>query len=375
MTVYRHKGQAVWLFDFQHKRRRYHGSTATTNKRAAEAYERRIRDKIATGELGGVGDMLLDEAAERYWREHGQNLSGSASLEKSLATIVRLIGKDRTLGEINQSVIAEAVFKRSQETFARGKDRIVRGRLVAAKRYPVQPATVNRDIIAPLQGLLKLARTRWNENGQHGLPDISWRDLKLSEPSGLSRHYGEGERDRWLAAAAEKGADLDLALQMLFTWRPARRHELFFPLSAIDPEPGSATLTLKRERKRDVILHLPLRQDHARRLAARIGMAREAKLDTVWFERVGRRTVALTYHQVLGRLRAAAREAGVDGGRLLHGARHHAGGAMLAKTGNLKAVQKLLGHASITSSARYAHVLIDDLRDALEDGQTKRAAS
>ena len=30
MTVYRHKGQSVWLYDFQHKRRRYHGSTGTS---------------------------------------------------------------------------------------------------------------------------------------------------------------------------------------------------------------------------------------------------------------------------------------------------------------------------------------------------------
>ena len=35
--------------------------------------------------------------------------------------------------------------------------------------------------------------------------------------------------------------------------------------------------------------------------------------------------------------------------------------------GNLKAVQGMLGHASIASSQRYAHVLIDDLRELVED--------
>ena len=260
-----------------------------------------------------------------------------------------------------------------RELVLEGFDQAWSGDRACHECYPYRFEPLPRIVqIAPLQGLLKLARTRWNETGQHGLPDISWRDLKLPEPSGLSRHYSLDERDAWLAAAAEKGGDLDLALEMLFTYG-LRAGELFFPLAAINPEAGEPTLTLKRERKRDVILHLPLRRDHARRLAARIGMAREAKLDTVWFERVGRKTVAMTYHQVLGRLRAAARDAGVDGGRLLHGARHHAGGAILAKTGNLKAVQSLLGHASILSSARYAHVLIDDLRTALDGEQSRHS--
>lgn len=46
---------------------------------------------------------------------------------------------------------------------------------------------------------------------------------------------------------------------------------------------------------------------------------------------------------------------------------HHAGSTILKRTKKLKAVQGLLGHASINSSQRYAHVLIGDLREALED--------
>ena len=61
-----------------------------------------------------------------------------------------------------------------------------------------------------------------------------------------------------------------------------------------------------------------------------------------------------------------------EGGRRIHGARHHAASTMLRRTGNLKAVQSLLGHASIHSSQRYAHVLTSELRAALEDETERR---
>jgi integrase len=64
---------------------------------------------------------------------------------------------------------------------------------------------------------------------------------------------------------------------------------------------------------------VPLREEHARELAARIGRARAAGLEHPWF---------------------------VD---------------------NLKLSQRLLGHANIQSTMRYAHALEGDLRAALED--------
>ncbi len=42
--------------------------------------------------------------------------------------------------------------------------------------------------------------------------------------------------------------------------------------------------------------------------------------------------------------------AGVTSGERMHKARHTAGQRLLDKTGNLKAVQKLMGHASISTT-------------------------
>ena len=40
---------------------------------------------------------------------------------------------------------------------------------------------------------------------------------------------------------------------------------------------------------------------------------------------------------------------------------------MLRKSQNIKLVSKLLGQTNIETTTKYAHVLMDDLRDALDD--------
>jgi integrase len=46
--------------------------------------------------------------------------------------------------------------------------------------------------------------------------------------------------------------------------------------------------------------------------------------------------------------------------------RHTAASRLLRKTGNLKMVQRLLGHKNIQTTARYAHVFLDDEREGME---------
>jgi integrase len=49
-----------------------------------------------------------------------------------------------------------------------------------------------------------------------------------------------------------------------------------------------------------------------------------------------------------------------------HDLRHTRATRLLRETGNLKIVQKLLGHQSIKTTARYAHAFTDDVRAAME---------
>lgn len=63
--------------------------------------------------------------------------------------------------------------------------------------------------------------------------------------------------------------------------------------------------------------------------------------------------------------RRARRQSGVDDFRF-HDTRHTIGTRVLRKTGNLKIAQQLLGHTNISTTAKYAHAAIDDVREAME---------
>ncbi|MEN6586151.1 MAG: tyrosine-type recombinase/integrase, partial [Sulfuricella sp.] len=74
----------------------------------------------------------------------------------------------------------------------------------------------------------------------------------------------------------------------------------------------------------------------------------------------------VTYEGMKTRWRRKKAEAGA-GDMRFHDNRHTAASRLLRKSGNLKAVQKLLGHADISTTARfYAHVELDDLRSLME---------
>lgn len=366
MSVYKPAQSRIWQFDFIVDGQRYTGSTGVLNRREAEKVERKKRNEAALGELGLVAKMTLDAASGRYWEEKGKDRGDAVDVERRLGVLLDLLGKETKLGDIDQAAVAKAIELRRGMTFKKGQDRRgAKGKIIPAKAYPLSDSTVNRDVIETLRPVLKRARTHWTGRGdKHGLPDIDWRELRLSEPRALSRIYSAQEREAWLAACDEDNIRLALDLTLTYGFRYG---ELFFPLDAFTPDPKEATLALQKGRKRDVILYLPIRRDHARKIAAMVGQARAAKLPHIWYHRVGKKLVAMTYSMVEYRISKAADVAKIAGGRRIHGARHHAGSTILKKTNNLKAVQGLLGHATIQSSQRYAHMLISDLRAALED--------
>jgi integrase len=73
----------------------------------------------------------------------------------------------------------------------------------------------------------------------------------------------------------------------------------------------------------------------------------------------------ITYNGLKSRWRYLRKLAGVVDFRF-HDIRHDVGTKLLRKTGNLKLVQKALGHANLKTTARYAHVLDDEVAEAME---------
>jgi integrase len=69
--------------------------------------------------------------------------------------------------------------------------------------------------------------------------------------------------------------------------------------------------------------------------------------------------------------RRLCKAAGVEGLRF-HDLRHDFASKLLRETGNLKLVQRALNHADLKTTSRYAHVLDDEVAEALERHQKAR---
>lgn len=294
-------------------------------------------------------DATLDEGAQRYWLEHGQFKKSAKDIDQRIATAVALIGPKTPMKEIDADVMARAIQRR-------------RGKLAYGKKVATN-STVNRDMIdTTMRPILNMARKVWKIPG---VQEIDWKKLRLEEPSPQPMDF----------SSSEMGA-LDESLQP--HWHDFRRFqsryalragEMFFPLSSIDLE-GRRLWVMRTVRKNKRLLAIPLMDDDVSMLAARIGRARAAKIDTVWFRGTSRGYLrALNYRQALRAFSSAMTDSGLraaKGARGTHALRHHGGMQMLRATGNLRTVQKLLGHSSIQSTLTYAHALEGDVRAGLE---------
>lgn len=347
MSVYKSPKSRYWQYDFQYQGTRFHGSTGVETRAKAEKVEQRKREEAALG-IRRDG-LTLDEAAGLWWAQKGQHRKKPATIERRVNILLRLLGKDTLIRDITTRVIAKAIERRRGETYSKAKGK-------NARRYSLSNATVNLDIVGTLRPILSRAEKVWEEPG---LRRINWQDLVLPESPPRIQYYTDGQQTAWLDECDDAAR---MPLQILLTYG-LRFSEVFFPPAAFDPS-GPRLVLQKRKKDPHVI---PLRADDARQIAARVGRAKAAGLETIWFEQDARGDlVPLTYYGLQARLRSAGKRAGLTMGRIIHGARHHAGTSTLRRTGNLKTAQQLLGHKDIKSTLIYAHALEADLRAAVE---------
>ena len=353
MSVYKPQKGRYWHYDFQHKGRRYYGSTGATTRSKAERVEATNRVLAAQGKLDRPARPVptLDEAATTWWRSK-QHLRTADELLDRVTRAVRLVGAAKPVNEVTFADVQTAIQR-------------WRGLLTPGKApRPPAPGTVNRDMVSTLRPVLRLARELLNDGSAEAVPfpEIPWSKLRLAEPKPRARDFKADDVRRFLEAVPAHLRDF-ARFQARYG---CRLGEMFFTLADIDLETGRVRL---RDRKGGDDHTIPITADDAALLATRVGRARAAGLDTVWFREEGKALVAVTYWHAQKRLGTAMTAAGLraaQGARGSHDLRHHAGMQMLRSSGNLRTTQRLLGHASITSTLVYAHALEDDLRSALD---------
>ena len=174
-------------------------------------------------------------------------------------------------------------------------------------------------------------------------------------PQPLPRTLSEAEVDALLAAAAARPAAL-AALEILYATGMRISELLALPRAALTGSAPALVIRGKGGRERLVPL-----SDAARRATAAL------EPNGRWLF-PGRDPAQPLTRQAFGLvLKQVALEAGLDPARVHpHALRHSFASHMLARGADLRSLQLLLGHASVTTTQIYTHVLAERLQRLVE---------
>jgi site-specific recombinase XerD len=357
MSVYKNTKSPFYQYDFVVDGRRFFGSTKTANKKEALVFEAAAREQakndIKVEKATGSGPMTIDIAAGRYYSEVGQHHVCYEDTFRALARLIKFFGPDKRMSEITDADTAALIaWRRQQKRWGKAKYKDKR------EMPEVSPATVNRDTTAVLKKLFTRARRTWKIQ----LPnEPNWRDHWLKETDERVRELHEEEGDALDAAVRH-----DYAPWLEFSRLTGlRRAETLIRWSDVNWFAKQIVITGKGGRKVSTpitaevrALLLPLKDDHPEWVFTYIAK-RKSK------DKVKGKRYPITYAGSKTEWQRLRKRSGVQNFRY-HDIRHDVGTKTLRATGNLKITQRVLNHASLKTTARYAHVLDEEVANALD---------
>ena len=346
MSVCKDPRSPFWRYDFQIGGHRFYGSTKRTTEREAKAVERAEREKakrhVAQARAAATS-LRLDDVAGRYWHEVGQHHAGADNTERQIDYLIEHFGKDRLVTEIaDDDVIKLVAWRRGH----RRKD----GALIS-------PFTVN-DTTEQLKKLFTRAKL-W---GVAFAREPQWKRHWLAEPQERVRELVGDEGERLEAATRD-----DLAPFIAFARASGLRLRECITLRWSEVDWGAQQI--RKYGKGGKLVTAPITST-----IRKIIWPLQGHHPDFVFTYVAQRTRdgrvqgerhPLTYSGVKIAWRRLRKRAGVTGLRF-HDFRHDLGSKLLRQTGNLKLVQRALNHADLKTTTRYAHVLDDEVAEALE---------
>jgi integrase len=347
MSLYRKPRSPYWYFEFQIDGCRFYGSTKATTRREAEKIERTEREKVkarVAATKAARTSLRLDDVAGRFWSQAQHHASGR-NIWKRLSLLIEFFGKDKLITDITDDDVRVLI------AWRRGHRVIYKGRKPEDCAL-ITPATVNLTIMQ-LKALFATLRPR--------VAEPEWRRLWLSVRQEHPRELMGDEADRLEAAMRDDYAPL-------FSFAMAtgmRQNECLLRWSEVDwgarqirkiGKGGKQVTVPITDTLREILW--PLRGHHSEFVFTYVAM----RTHRGWIK--GRR-----YPITLAGLRAhwhrLRKVAGVTDFRF-HDFRHDLATKALRETGNLKLVQRMLNHADIRHTLRYAHVLDAEVAEGFE---------
>ncbi len=189
----------------------------------------------------------------------------------------------------------------------------------------------------------------------------------------LPKYLSEGEVDDLLGAARRRrgpeGLRLIALLELLYATGLRVSELVGLPLSAISRTSQAIVVRGKGDKERMVPLNDPARAAVSVWLEVRAGASKgrvgasKGRVGSPWLFPSRSSRGHLTRHRFAKMLKELALEVEVDPARVSpHVLRHSFASHLLAHGADLRSVQQMLGHADITTTQIYTHVLEDRLR-------------
>ncbi|SEJ86981.1 Site-specific recombinase XerD [Sphingobium sp. AP50] len=358
------KGSPYWQYDIVIKGRRERGSTGCIKATEAAEFvaERRVALKTdiaakASGVPQTKGKITLSDACIRYEDDKSSKQKAAVTYKGQLDYLVALMPLGITLAEID---LASLIEYRSQRHATNQRSK------------PLKNSTINREI--------ELLRRVWRYAVDLGYDCGREPNWAKARDTGAEveriRALTDGEEKRLMDTL--KTINPDLALVAEFAMITGQRKSAVVTLERdkVDFEARRATILLKTKGEADKPHTFPL-------TARAIEILKE-------FPEVDGTDRVFTYYCRRPAPARADRPARIKGERYpfsqggwardwqralahagvrdfrFHDLRHTAATRIVAKTGNLKIAQTLLGHSDIAQTARYAHAFHDDVLAAME---------
>lgn len=362
MPVFRKARSPFWHFDFRIQGYRFSGSTKCEDEHDAALVEKaekaKAREIVRHIIRTNSAPLAIGRAADRWWNEHGQHLNESGT-RTNLDWLVANIGATVPLHEISDDTVSRLVELRRRDVKPSGRtDKGVQ------LYKPITARTVNKSVIDLLRRVMRRARDNWKAS----LPtEPVWKRHRLKEQRRQVRELSASEEQ---TLDAIENVDY-AAIRRFAIITGLRRRTLLLTWSQVDFELGVVRVLTKGGTWRTI----PLTREAYQILWSRRGHHPEFVFTYVCQKsrtipkgkqlRIAGQRYPITYSG-LGSNQENWKKAGVDG-VTIHTLRHTTGMRTLRQTGNLRVVQKILGHTDIKITAQfYTDATVDDMRAAME---------
>lgn len=323
-------------------------------------------------------EMTLDCAFGKYWLDHAHELSSAASIEVKLIVLRIGFGGSTLLSAITPEMLSAYATQRRLGQITHHEDSRRKGIRLAN-------GTVNSEL-AILHAVLNRAQKKWNIR----TAQIEWKDIFLEE-DGERQHILTRRLDPADAEVLSNYPDEETRLfdALREDFRAFIRFALISGLrlsnvvdltwEQVQWAEGVIEVRIKSKRRRGKLHYIPITPSIREILLGEVG-----RHPTRVFTFICRKTNS-AYGHIKGQRcpftvggfweewKRARVEAGLWYGEKdprnlrFHDLRHTAATRALKKAkGNIRTVQKLLGHNSITTTTRYIKTYVEDVADAMD---------